>query len=271
MSGLTPGGRFVEAGEAAIVTYLSMPGQMLAEASASVPFDMLVLDMQHGALTHQDVNVMLPSIIARGITPIVRVPSPTSELIGPVLDAGALGIIGPQIDTPEVAAEFVSLCHYPPRGVRSYGPLRASILHESEDYLESARDRVLAIGIIESSLAMSNLEAIMATPGLDAVLVGTSDLSLSERGEPVRLKAGSNSYSDQRVRDSVQRVAESAHAAGVGVGMVAFHDDDYPFVMSMDPQIIVLPPDLMLYQRAAHDALERARSAVHHNHAGRRK
>src|SRR5581483_8643999 len=91
-------------------------------------------------------------------------------------DLGAYGILVPLINTAEDAAKAVAACRYPPVGMRSSGPVRA-VHYGGPDYQAKANDEVIVLGMIETKQALANLDAICATPGLDAVYIGPYDLS----------------------------------------------------------------------------------------------
>jgi 4-hydroxy-2-oxoheptanedioate aldolase len=99
-------------------------------------------------------------------------------IIGKVLDAGAYGVICPMINTRAQAEAFVSACKYPPQGTRSNGPVRA-ILYAGGTYQQTANDEILVLPMIETREALDNLEAILDTPGIDAIYIGPSDLGFS--------------------------------------------------------------------------------------------
>ena len=92
------------------------------------------------------------------------------------LDLGAYGIIGTLVNNAEEAARAVSACRYPPDGMRSFGPVRAS-QYGGADYPSKANGEIIVMAMIETKEGLANLEAICATPGLDAVYIGPSDLS----------------------------------------------------------------------------------------------
>ena len=98
--------------------------------------------------------------------------------INKVLDAGAMGVIVPLVNTAEQAAAAVSACLYPPDGTRSYGPTRA-MLYGGRGHPAEANGQIACIVMIETQEGLDNLEAILATPGLGGVYVGPSDLALS--------------------------------------------------------------------------------------------
>jgi 4-hydroxy-2-oxoheptanedioate aldolase len=102
-----------------------------------------------------------------------------------VLDYGAEGVIAPMINTPAEARAFVAAAKYPPLGERSWGPHRVTTLAGIADqsiYLREANDNVVTLAMIETTAALANLEAILATPGIDGVFVGPADLSIALTG-----------------------------------------------------------------------------------------
>ena len=115
------------AGRSAYGAWLSIPSSYTAEVIAHQGFDWVCIDMQHGAIDYQVAVTMLQAISTTRATPIVRVPWNEHGIIGKMLDAGAMGIIIPMVNSPEEAQQAVSACRYFPRGVRSYGPVRAHL------------------------------------------------------------------------------------------------------------------------------------------------
>lgn len=159
-----------------------IPGGFLAEVMASLGWDALTIDMQHGMISETDMLAMLQAVSTTSVTPMVRLGANSPELIGKALDAGAMGLICPLINTADDASRFVSACLYPPLGVRSSGATRAMI-YAGFDYGAHADDQVLKFAMIETRDALTNLDAISATPGLDGLYVGPSDLSLAHGGK----------------------------------------------------------------------------------------
>ncbi|MDP1630436.1 MAG: aldolase/citrate lyase family protein [Caulobacter sp.] len=158
-----------------------IPGGFLAEVMASLGWDALTIDMQHGMIGQSDMLAMLQAISTTDLTPLVRLAANDPALIGQALDAGAMGVICPLVNSPEEAAAFVAACRYPPHGVRSSGATRAMI-YAGFDYGAKADAQVLKFAMIETADALEQLEAIAATPGLDGLYVGPSDLSLALGG-----------------------------------------------------------------------------------------
>ena len=165
-------------GRAVINSWLGIPSSFSAEVMASMGWDSLVVDMQHGMIDYQMMVTMLQGISTTNVTPLVRVPWNDPAHIQKALDAGAYGIVCPMINNRAEAEKFVGSCRYAPLGYRSSGPIRAS-LYGGADYHAKANDIVVAFGMIETQEALDNLDAILSTPGLDAIYVGPSDLSIS--------------------------------------------------------------------------------------------
>ena len=110
--------------------------------------------------------------------PVVRVPSNEPGIIGRALDAGALGVIVPLVNSADEARRAVAACRFPPDGTRSSGPLVPRVRH-GQDYQAEVNDVVACIPMIETRQAVENVDEILAVPGIDAVYVGPNDLSLS--------------------------------------------------------------------------------------------
>jgi 2-keto-3-deoxy-L-rhamnonate aldolase RhmA len=142
--------------------------------------------MEHNSM---DVDTAVQISVAAqdaGITPIVRVPGPQHFHATRVLDGGAQGIVVPHVDTPEVAAQMVSNCKYPPLGHRSVTGALPQLDFESHSFAVSTpaiNASTLLVIMLETPLAIKNADAIAAVPGVDVLLVGCSDLGM-EMGLP---------------------------------------------------------------------------------------
>jgi 4-hydroxy-2-oxoheptanedioate aldolase len=172
-----------------------IPGGFLAEVMASLGWDSLTIDMQHGIIGRSEMVAMLQAISTTPLTPMVRLAANDPTLIGQALDAGAMGVICPLVNGPEEAAAFVAACRYPPHGIRSSGATRAMI-YAGFDYGAASDGQVLRFAMIETAEGLARLDEIAATPGLDGLYVGPSDLSLAlggtqgfDKAEPPMLEA----------------------------------------------------------------------------------
>lgn len=148
------------------------------ELVASTGWDTVTIDLQHGYGGFSEMAAMITAANAANISAIVRVPHNEPGYIHRALDVGAQGVVAPMVNTREEAERFVSACKYPPIGERSFGPLRASLVTDS-DYPSYANDWTFCAVQIETQQALDNIDEILSVEGLDAVLVGPSDLTLS--------------------------------------------------------------------------------------------
>jgi 4-hydroxy-2-oxoheptanedioate aldolase len=137
----------------------------------------LCVDQQHGVVDYSDAVNMFMAAHARGVAPITRVPANESWMIGKALDAGAQGVVVPLVNNREEAAAAVSACRYPPRGVRSFGPIRSALVSGARD-TATLGDSVLCFVMVETREGLRNIEEIASTPGLDGIYVGPADLAL---------------------------------------------------------------------------------------------
>ncbi len=157
--------------------WLSIANSFSAEIVAAQGYDSVTIDTQHGLIDYADSIAMMQAIQGRNVDAIVRVPWLDPAAIMKSLDAGAAAIICPMINNREQAEAFVSYLRYPPEGTRSFGPARAVFSHGS-DYYSHANKEVIALAMIETAEAVSNLESIASTPGLDGLYIGPADLTL---------------------------------------------------------------------------------------------
>jgi 4-hydroxy-2-oxoheptanedioate aldolase len=157
--------------------WCGIPDSFAAELMAHAGWDTVTIDCQHGLVAYQAMVAMLQAISTSAAAAFVRVSDNDPAEIMKALDAGAVGIICPMINDAESCERFVAACRYPPIGNRSSGPTR-SALYGGADYAFANRS-VITIAMIETVTALENCDSILSTPGLDAVYVGPSDISLS--------------------------------------------------------------------------------------------
>jgi 4-hydroxy-2-oxoheptanedioate aldolase len=165
-------------GKPVVLGWLSISHPFTAEVMARLGFDALCVDLQHGTNSMSDVIPMLQAISQTDTVPVVRVPWNDAATIMKVLDYGAYAVIVPMVSTAEEAARAVAACRYPPAGMRSSGPIRG-LQYGGPDYLAKADGEIVVIAMVETKEGLENLDAICATPGLDAIYIGPSDLSFA--------------------------------------------------------------------------------------------
>ncbi|MCB1739361.1 MAG: 2,4-dihydroxyhept-2-ene-1,7-dioic acid aldolase [Gammaproteobacteria bacterium] len=188
--------------------WLSVSHGFTAEIMARQGFDALCVDLQHGTSEMKDVAPMLQAISQTETTPVVRVAWNDPAAIMKALDLGAYGIIVPLVNNAEEAARAVAACRYPPVGMRSSGPVRA-IHYGGPDYFTKANDEIVVMAMVETKEGLANLDAICATPGLDAVYIGPADLSFA-LGLPPRAD-----NPDPTHLATCDKILETAHKHGI--------------------------------------------------------
>lgn len=141
-------------------------------------FDYVNIDLQHGLIDESGAIGILRALATSESVVTCRVPANEPGIIGKVLDAGAMGVIVPMVNTVDDARRAVAACRYPPSGGRSYGPIRARRVYGA-DYADRANDEVACVPMIETAEAIANLDGILDVEGIDAVYVGPSDLAVS--------------------------------------------------------------------------------------------
>jgi 2-dehydro-3-deoxyglucarate aldolase/4-hydroxy-2-oxoheptanedioate aldolase len=198
--------RRMQAGETVGCHWLMLGAPVLAELAADAGAQSIVFDLQHGGW---DRSALMHAITAIGgrAPSLVRTADASDFAIGSALDAGAHGIIVPMISSAAECASVVAASHFPPAGRRSGGGPRP--MADFGAYRTSMTDHMLVSVMIETAEGLADAAAIAATPGLDMIFVGPSDLSLAIGAGP-----GSPVFDD-----GLKRVLEAGHAAGVPVGI----------------------------------------------------
>ena len=183
------------AGTPIVNAWLAIASSYAAEVVAHAGYDAITVDGQHGMMGFDTALTMLQAIATTDAVPMARPSGLVPPEIMRWLDAGAYGIICPMVSTRADAEALVSACRYPPIGTRSYGPARG-LLYGGSDYFAHANSEIIVLAMVETAEGLANLDAIVATPGLDGIYVGPNDLCLalgvapqSESAEPMAVEA----------------------------------------------------------------------------------
>ena len=164
----------------AVGSWISLASEETCEIMARAGFEWLAIDMEHTAIGTAEMARLIRVIDLCGVTPIVRVGANNPLLIKHALDAGAKGIIAPMVTSPVDAEAAVAAAHYPPNGTRGVGLHRAQGYgRDFAAYQDWMRDGPVVVAQVEHRDGVDQLDAIMATPGLDAFFIGPYDLSAS--------------------------------------------------------------------------------------------
>ena len=191
---------------------------LLAKAAG---FDFLFIDAEHGAISTPEISQMAIAALGYGVVPIVRICSGAFHEGTRALDNGALGLVVPHVDTPEEARRLVDAFRFPPAGHRSTGGSNAAFGYRPPPVAEASRTlnaEILIIPMIETPLAVENADAIAAIAGIDALLMGSNDLSL-EMGIPGQL-------GHDRIREAFEKVGAACRRHGKVLGMGGVYDQE---------------------------------------------
>ena len=199
----------LDAGKTVLSGWCNFTDPRYLEAITEFDFDAIVLDMQHGFFDETTIQAAIATLVTRGKAPLVRIPLARWDTASRVMDFGALGIIAPMINNVDDARALVSATRFVPVGRRSFGPRQASSLYRisAEEYLTGIDDCSQVLAMIETREAYSNLDDIIGTDGIDGVLIGPGDLSISFRQNPVPDAYGVDTV--DVVRDIVTRCQQA--------------------------------------------------------------
>ena len=197
--------------QAQIGLWVSMANPYSTELCAGAGFDWLLIDGEHAPNDLRSILAQLQTIAAYPSQPVCRLPVGDSALVKQYLDLGVQTLLVPMVDTPEQARALVQACRYPPDGIRGMAGARASRWGRYPNYALEANAQVCLLVQAETRLALSNLDAVVATDGVDGVFIGPSDLSASmgyvaNAGHPEVQTA---------IADAITRITRAGKAAGI--------------------------------------------------------
>ena len=241
------------AGKPVVNGWLSIPSTVTAEINARAGFDSLTVDLQHGLNDYQSALNLLQTISIGASAPMARVPWLEPGIVGKLLDAGAVGLICPMINSGQDAADLVRFALYAPDGERSFGPTRAILAH-GPDYPRVANAQIVTFAMVETTRALEALDEIVATPGLTGVYVGPSDLSLS-MGHIPKLD-----HDEPEVVAAIRRILGAAKTAGIRAGIHCLSPEYARAMLSLGFDLVTVGSDVRLLTSATAAALEAVRS-----------
>jgi 4-hydroxy-2-oxoheptanedioate aldolase len=218
------------------------------EEFAASGYDYVGFDVQHGYLDDADVALMLRRLEHVPIATAVRLPSTDPAAIGRVLDAGADAVVIAMIESAEQAAAALAATRYPPAGVRSYGPLRASLGLDPA----AIQARASVFAMVETAKGLSALDEICAVPGLAGVYVGPADLAISMGYGPAE------AWTNPTVRDAMARIGATASAAGLTAGIHAGSGQRGKAMVPLGFRMITLASESAALRRGAAEHLREA-------------
>lgn len=197
-----------------LAAFVGVPRVEIVQIIGLGGFDLVILDGEHGAFDPSAMAALVAAGHGVGLHVIARVPELRAQAISAALDAGADGVLVPHVRDAAEARAAVDACRFPPEGIRSvHGAVPAARYGFRPDYLSAANTDSACIVMCEDAQALEHLDEVVAVPGLDAVFVGSFDLSASmgHVGQP----------GHEAVVAASRRVLQAASGAGIAMGVMA--------------------------------------------------
>ena len=236
---------------------VSFPHPAVFQIFAEAGFSWLYLDMEHTQLTYDGVREICVAAKLAGAVPVAGPTSLADHLVARPLDAGAMGVVAPHVETADQTADVVRWSRYPPvgtRGLIGFGDLTGYREVDTGEWVKAQNREVLVAVKIESVVGIDNVEEIASVPGLDAIIIGTGDLSAT-MGIP-----GQTKHPD--IRDAVLKMLAAAKRHGVAGGPHVGSPEDAASWAEKGATFMSMGFDGALLLEASKDAVARCRKAL---------
>ena len=248
-------------GEAVYGCWINMGSLVSAEIIGRAGFDWVLIDLEHGA---GDVAIMyqqLQVLENTGATALVRTDELSRGKIQRILDAGAGGIMFPQLQTPEEAAQAVQFMYYPPKGIRGMAKnARATGFgRNAGDYISNLEKNLITVVQVETVQAVDNIDVICATPGLDVLFVGPADLTLAY---------GIFGQLDHpQYQQAIKSVATAAKKHGKAAGVLLQNADEYRMYYELGYRFLACGAESNFVSKGADEMIKllKAQGGAHGN------
>lgn len=236
----------LRSGKPAVGTWLTLCSPVAAENMAHIGWDWLVVDAEHSPVGFETMVNCFRAAQLGGAAPMARVPWNDTIWIQRTLDAGAMGLVVPMVNTADDAKTVVSNMRYATRGQRSFGGSRISSYVDG-DYRTWADENLAVIVMIETAQAVENVDEIMAVDGVVGCFIGPNDLALSmgitqkETGPGTKHEA------------AMMRVLESCKKNGKAAGKHCFTGAEVTMRIKQGFQFLALASDGAFVAKAARE------------------
>lgn len=241
----------IRSGEAVHGCWINLASTVSVEIVGTAGFDWLLIDLEHGA---GDVAIMyqqLQALSSLSSAPIVRTDNLSKPKVQRILDAGATGIMFPQIQTPREADESIRMMYYPPRGSRGMAKMvRATGFGRyANEYIANVEKNLVGVIQIETLNALQNIEGIAATEGVDVLFVGPSDLSLS---------LGIFGQLDHVLyQQAINDVAKAAKKHGKAIGVLLQDVNEYEMYHQLGYRFLACGADSAFVRKGADELVKK--------------
>lgn len=242
--------KMLKAGKGCIGTWSVLPSASAANVMGAAGFDFVIIDMEHGPASFETAEDMVRSLEGEGCAPLVRVPSNNAASILRALEIGSHGIVVPQVETPQQAADVVRAIKYAPAGNRGM-----SVFTRSSGYYAAGQkgrttkenDQTMTVILVEGVNGIQNLDKIADVKHIDVIYIGTYDLSQAlgipdEVDSPKVIAA---------VKDCVRRI----RSRGIAAGVLAQNEKDVKRWLDMGVQFIPYTVDCAIFHQACSDII----------------
>jgi 2-keto-3-deoxy-L-rhamnonate aldolase RhmA len=225
----------LEAGEFVVGLTITTGNLETAVLGANLGFDFLWVEMEHSPVSLEALRAIVLATQGLSAAVLARVPVVALWTGKRVLDQGVRGVIFPFVGDADMAQTAAAACRYPPAGLRGSGAgLAASTWFEPGSYYDSADKHMLTVCVIEEKRALEHVDAIAATPGVDVLFIGTSDLSFS-------LGLRGQRQNEPLLEDAIDTIRAAARRhnkflgrpAGSAEDILRFHREGFQFFQSV--------------------------------------
>ena len=248
----------VESGRPAIGTWIGFTDPYSVEVIADAGFDWLLIDTEHFPISRESLRTIFISLKGSPSVPVVRLPSNSPDHFQTALDLGAEGVVVPMVSSRQDAMQAVTFCRYPPIGTRGFSPTRASrYFQDLEPYAKSANGQISLIVQIETPQAVTNIDEILSTDGIDGIFIGPSDLASF-----MNMAARTNHPDVERV---VDRLIHSACARGMPFGLPTWSPEECLSYVKRGARLLTLGSDLHYLATSARSGLSGIRRLLNEN------
>jgi 2-dehydro-3-deoxyglucarate aldolase/4-hydroxy-2-oxoheptanedioate aldolase len=246
----------LKAGKVAVGAGLGVAANpLVVKIFANVGYDFLFIDTEHAQLSPESLVNVVQMARSCGIAPIIRPTDNEYHLVANALDSGADGLIVPRIETPEQAQKLVSYAKYPPMGVRGCGGM-GFFDYKPSNWAEEIpwmNEQTLVCPQVESVRAIEALDEILDVPGVDIMVVGPQDLSIS-LGVP-------GQHSHPKEIAAIEKVIDTCNRRNKVCGIVMGNGDLAKPWVEKGMRFVVAGSDLNILLQAGTKNVQTVRSA----------
>lgn len=201
-------------------SFAQLRSPAVATILAKAGLDWCYLDSEHGPFDFETLQDLCRASIAAGMAPIIRIADVQYNLVARSLDCGAMGVLLPRMESPDVLARAVSWAFFPPAGVRGFGFTQHNVDYEPvtlPQIIQHHNENTMVVFQIETQTGLDARDELLSVPGVDAVMIGPADLSIS-LGIP-------GQFENPKLIDAIDKIIESCNKHGVapGIHMRALH------------------------------------------------